>query len=176
LRRATHHCESRSKILAICDNYDSVVYGRALSVEGDRNLTESVASSSGIMPGANLSEHCGGTNAVGTALALGSPVTIHGGEHFCQTGKAWSCSATVIRDPVDRSVIAVVDITNPATMLPMLARACVAALAERIQAHLMHQELLGRPRLIEDFFEQRCRSDTIVAFDRPGRIVKFTSG
>jgi sigma-54 dependent transcriptional regulator, acetoin dehydrogenase operon transcriptional activator AcoR len=150
--------------------------GTVLSVEGDRNLTESVASSSGIMPGANLSEHCGGTNAVGTALALGSPVTIHGGEHFCQTGKAWSCSATVIRDPVDRSVIAVVDITNPATMLPMLARACVAALAERIQAHLMHQELLGRTRLIEDFFEQRCRSDTIVAFDRRGRIVKFTSG
>ena len=43
--------------------------GTVLSVEGDRNLTESFASSSGIMPGASLSEHCGGTNAVGTALA-----------------------------------------------------------------------------------------------------------
>src|ERR1700741_3061727 len=31
LRRATHHCESRAKILAICGNYDSVVYGRALT-------------------------------------------------------------------------------------------------------------------------------------------------
>jgi transcriptional regulator with PAS, ATPase and Fis domain len=38
----------------------------------------------------------------------------------------------------------------------------------------MQQELLGRTRLIEDFFEQRNRSDTIVAFDRRGRIVKST--
>jgi sigma-54 dependent transcriptional regulator, acetoin dehydrogenase operon transcriptional activator AcoR len=150
--------------------------GAVVSVEGDRKLTEALACSSGIMAGAILSEHYGGTNAVGTALEVGGPVTIHAGEHFCQTGKAWSCSATVIRDPVDRSVVGAVDITNPATMLPMLARACVVALVERIQAHLMQQELLGRTRLIEHFFEQRHRSDTIVAFDRRGRIVKSTPG
>jgi transcriptional regulator of acetoin/glycerol metabolism len=165
------YLENAQSAAVVCD-----LNGAVISVEGDRNLTEALASSSGIMAGATLSEHYGGTNAIGTALEVGGPVTIHAGEHFCQTGKAWSCSATVIRDPVDRSVIGVVDITNPATMLPMLARACVAALVERIQAHLMQQELLGRTRLIEDFFEQRHRSDTIVAFDRRGRIVKSTPG
>ncbi|WP_158515331.1 sigma-54-dependent Fis family transcriptional regulator [Paraburkholderia phytofirmans] len=165
-------CLAETRSVAVVGDLSGTIF----SVAGDRDLAEVLAFSSGIFAGANLSEHYGGTNAVGTALALGGPVTILGGEHFCQTGKAWNCSATVIRDPVDQSVIGVVDITNSATTPPMLTCACVTTLVERIQSHLVHQELFGRTRLIEGFFEQRHRSDEIVAFDRRGRIVKSTPG
>lgn len=149
--------------------------GALLDVDGDRGLTEALGTNR-IQPGAGWHEHHSGTNAVGTALALGRAVTIHGEEHFCHAGKSWSCSAEVVRDPVDGSVLGVVDITSPASTLPMHARACVAALVERVQAQLIQHELSDRTRLIEAFFDQRNGTDALVVFDRRGRVVKATPG
>jgi sigma-54 dependent transcriptional regulator, acetoin dehydrogenase operon transcriptional activator AcoR len=149
--------------------------GTLLSVDGDPGLTEALTHNR-ITMGAGWHEHHSGTNAVGTALALARAVTIHGEEHFCRAGKSWSCSADVVRDPVDGRVLGVVDITSSASALPMHARACVAALVERVQAHLVQHELADRTRLIEAFFEQRNASDALVVFDRRGRVVKATPG
>jgi sigma-54 dependent transcriptional regulator, acetoin dehydrogenase operon transcriptional activator AcoR len=149
--------------------------GTLLGVEGDPGLTELLAGNR-ITAGAGWHEHHVGTNAVGTALALAGAVTIHGEEHFCHAGKRWSCSADVVRDPVDGHVLGVVDITSSARILPMHARACVAALVERVQADLVQRELADRTRLIEAFFEQHAVSDALVVFDRRGQVVKATPG
>ncbi|MFP3693735.1 GAF domain-containing protein, partial [Burkholderia sp. SIMBA_048] len=53
-----------------------------------------------LVPGCTWNELSSGTNAIGTALALQQPVQIHGSEHFCAGIKRWTCSATVIRDPL----------------------------------------------------------------------------
>jgi transcriptional regulator of acetoin/glycerol metabolism len=66
-----------------------------------------------IVPGAAWHEYSSGTNAVGTALALGRPLHIHSEEHFCEVAKPWSCTAAVIRDPLDRHIVGAVDITGP---------------------------------------------------------------
>jgi len=50
-------------------------------------------------PGANWSESCVGTNAIGTALATGRPMQVFGAEHFCESHHRWNCTAAPILDP-----------------------------------------------------------------------------
>ncbi|WP_340397223.1 MULTISPECIES: sigma-54-dependent Fis family transcriptional regulator [Paenibacillus] len=48
--------------------------------------------------GARWDEASVGTNAVGTALAVNDAVQVLGGEHYCTTHHAWTCSAAPIHD------------------------------------------------------------------------------
>lgn len=48
--------------------------------------------------GARWDEASVGTNAVGTALAINDAVQVLGGEHYCTTHHAWTCSAAPIHD------------------------------------------------------------------------------
>ncbi|EGB16305.1 sigma54 specific transcriptional regulator, Fis family [Pseudodesulfovibrio mercurii] len=50
-------------------------------------------------PGANWSESCVGTNAIGTALATGRPMQVFASEHFCESHHSWNCTAAPILDP-----------------------------------------------------------------------------
>ncbi|MGE4424445.1 MAG: sigma-54-dependent Fis family transcriptional regulator [Pseudodesulfovibrio sp.] len=50
-------------------------------------------------PGANWSEACVGTNAIGTALATGRPMQVFASEHFCESHHSWNCTAAPILDP-----------------------------------------------------------------------------
>ena len=80
-------------------------HGTLLSVDGDPHLTDRMAADH-IVPGAAWHEHTSGTNAVGTALALGRPLHIHAEEHFCEVAKPWSCTAAVIRaSPMPSSLL-----------------------------------------------------------------------
>lgn len=49
--------------------------------------------------GATWSEAEAGTNAPGTALAVGQPVQIFAAEHYNSAVHPWSCSAAPVRDP-----------------------------------------------------------------------------
>lgn len=147
--------------------------GALVRVEGNKALAE-MLQSSWIVPGAGWQEELVGTNAVGTALTLGRPVHIHGHEHFCHAGKAWSCTAMPFRDPVDRQVLGVVDFTGPAEASAAAAKAFVATLVERLEAFLVHQELEDRTRLMERFFTARIGSGPMIVVDRRGYVVKAT--
>ncbi|MNB85601.1 Limonene hydroxylase [compost metagenome] len=48
--------------------------------------------------GAKWDEASVGTNAVGTALAINDAVQVLGGEHYCTSHHAWTCSAAPIHD------------------------------------------------------------------------------
>ena len=110
--------------------------GQLLWVEGG-NALRSRAERVHFMPGADWSEHIAGTNAPGTALALGRPVQILGPEHLSRSVTPWSCSAAPIHEPDTGAVIGVLDLTGgPEVAAPQtltLVRATVAAVEAELR-------------------------------------------
>ncbi len=149
--------------------------GTLLSVDGDPHLTERLAADH-IVPGAAWHECSSGTNAVGTALALGRSLHIHAEEHFCEVAKPWSCTAAVIRDPFDRRIVGVVDITGPPHTVNGQTWPFVISLVGQLQGHLQKQALAKRARLIE-LFETALggRQTAAVLLDAQGRVVARTA-
>jgi transcriptional regulator of acetoin/glycerol metabolism len=149
--------------------------GTLLSVDGDPHLTDRLAADH-IVPGAAWHEYSSGTNAVGTALALGRPLHIHAEEHFCEVAKPWSCTAAVIRDPLDRRIVGVVDITGPPDTVNAQTWPFVISLVGQLQSHLHKRALADRARLI-DLFEAALggRQGPAVLLDTQGRVVARTA-
>jgi GAF domain len=86
--------------------------------------------------GAVWSEPEAGTNAPGTALAVGSPVQIFMAEHYNTMVHPWSCSAVPIRDPVTGLIVGAVDITGDKNIASPHALALVRATAHAAEAEL----------------------------------------
>ncbi len=63
-----------------------------------------------LTPGASWHERHRGTNAVGTALAEGIPVVVHGAEHFLECNSFLTCAAAPVVAP-DGHVLGVLDIS-----------------------------------------------------------------
>ena len=149
--------------------------GTLLSVDGDPHLTDRLAADH-IVPGAAWHEYSSGTNAVGTALALGRPLHIHAEEHFCEVAKPWSCTAAVIRDPLDRRIVGVVDITGPPDTVNAQTWPFVISLVGQLQAHLQKKADAERARLV-DLFEATLggRQTAAVLLDPQGRVVARTA-
>ena len=85
--------------------------GQLLWVEGD-SVLRAQAETMHFLPGADWSEDSAGTNAPGTALALGRPVQIFGPEHLLRPVTPWSCSAAPIREPDTGAILGVLDLTG----------------------------------------------------------------
>ncbi|SIT35046.1 GAF modulated sigma54 specific transcriptional regulator, Fis family [Paraburkholderia ribeironis] len=150
--------------------------GLVLQHEGDMRIIEP-AREVGLVPGCNWTELNCGTNAIGTALALKQAVQIHGAEHFCAGIKRWTCSATVIRDPMDGRVLGVIDVSGLADTYNRYSLALTVSLAGRIESRLAKDAMERRLRLLD-----RCASgfgshasDAILVVDDKGRLVKANS-
>lgn len=72
-------------------------HGVLMHTCGDANFADR-ASRAHISPGASWNETHRGTNAVGTALVLGSPIVVTGSEHFFVCHDFLTCSAAPISD------------------------------------------------------------------------------
>ncbi|HEY6896561.1 MAG TPA: sigma-54-dependent Fis family transcriptional regulator [Rhodocyclaceae bacterium] len=145
--------------------------GTILDYEGDlamRDPLERVR----LVPGARWNESTIGTNAIGTALALGQPVQIHAAEHFCAGIQQWTCSAAVICDPVDSSVLGAIDVSGLSRSFTRHSLALVATTAERIESKLAQLEMARRFRLLELCMKRLSSSDGVLVFDRRGYLVK----
>jgi len=147
--------------------------GTVLSLEGDRSLrgaTENVH----LMPGANWSEFTCGTNAIGTAIEIGEPVQIHSNEHYCSGIKRWSCSASVIRNPCNGTILGVIDVSGLSQSYSRHSLALVVATAGRIEARIAQMEMDIRYRLLEHCMDRlsSSSSDGVIVFDRHGRAIK----
>ncbi|MFP6560656.1 sigma-54-dependent Fis family transcriptional regulator [Paraburkholderia sp. B3] len=150
--------------------------GMVLKHEGDMRIIEP-AREVGLVPGCNWTELNCGTNAIGTALALEQPVQIHGAEHFCAGIKRWTCSATVIRDPLDGHVLGVIDVSGLADTYNRYSLALTVSLAGRIESRLARDAMQRRLRMLD-----RCASrlganvsDGVLIVDERGRLVKANS-
>ncbi|MFG1404005.1 sigma-54-dependent Fis family transcriptional regulator [Xanthobacter sediminis] len=147
--------------------------GVILNLEGDQRL-RGAAENIHLLSGATWSEMACGTNAIGTAIAVGQPVQIHSAEHFCSGIKRWSCSADVIRDPYDGSILGVVDVSGLSDTFNRHSLALVVATAGRIENRLAQIEMDARLRLLERCMERLSggTTDGVIVFDRRGRAVK----
>ncbi|WP_439657572.1 GAF domain-containing protein [Lentzea sp. HUAS TT2] len=95
--------------------------------------------------GANWSESSAGTNAPGTALAVGHPVRVFSAEHYNEVVHPWSCSAALVRDPHTGRVLGAVDVTGDETAASPYALALVRAAAAAAEAELLGRRARPRP-------------------------------
>ncbi|WP_202913022.1 sigma-54-dependent Fis family transcriptional regulator [Acuticoccus sediminis] len=119
-------------------------------------------------------ERSAGTNGIGTALWAGEPVFVHAAEHFCAGIKNWTCAGAPIRDPIDRSVIGVVDLSGPTGIFRPHNTALVMAAAREIESALAGRFTIERARLLDLCLRSGhgAHPDAgLVILDHEGRIV-----
>lgn len=172
LGRAAEACES---VLAVTD-----ADVRLLWVHGTSALRRK-ADGINFVEGSWWDEARAGTNAVGTALALDAPVTIAGTEHFADIVQPWNCAAAPIHDPIDRSILGIVDVTGgPAVASPQTI-AMVQAAARMAESELGRlaaieaARVAGRPPVERGSalrLEGLGRPDCVVTVD--GRTFRLT--
>ncbi|MBO0981371.1 GAF domain-containing protein [Microbacterium sp. SD291] len=90
----------------------------------------------GFVEGALWTEGAVGTNAIGTALAEAAPVQLFSAEHFEIAQVPWYCTAEPIHDPIDGTLLGVVDVSGPALTLHPAIRALVTAAVRLAEARL----------------------------------------
>ena len=90
-----------------------------------------------LRPGALWNETDRGTNAIGTALAEGSPVVIHGAEHYLDHNSFLTCAAAPVRSPNGR-IKGVLDISGDRRGHHPHTFALVRSAARMIEDRLFH--------------------------------------
>jgi DNA-binding NtrC family response regulator len=127
-----------------------------------------------LMTGANWAELNCGTNAIGTALSTREPVQVHACEHFCIGIKPWTCSATVVHDPVNGEVLGALDVSGLQHTFNHHCLALVLTAADRIEERLMNREMeLGERLLVAGLGRlSRLATGGLLFFDRKGRLIK----
>jgi hypothetical protein len=136
LGQAARECDA---VMAVSD-----AAGQLLWVCGHPQVLRR-AESIGFVEGSNWDERMAGTNAPGTAIALGRPVTVVGSEHFRRSVKHWSCAATPIHDPRSSTLLGVLDITGGEQIVVPQTTAMVRAAARMAEAELA-RSLQAPPR------------------------------
>lgn len=113
----------------------SDAHGRLIWIGGDHGVRRAVERV-GFVEGADWREEVVGTNAPGTALATGRPVQVFAAEHFTRPVHPWSCTAVVLRDPADGSVLGALDVTGRDEAASPLALSLLRATAAAVEAEL----------------------------------------
>jgi len=147
--------------------------GVILDTRGD-NRTLDAGHDIKLKPGGNWNEDVVGTNGIGTALSTGQPVFVHAAEHFCEGIKEWTCAGAPIRDPLDRSIVGLIDISGPPEIFRRHNVALAVLAAEKIELALGEQARAERLRLLEACLSSipvGNGTDGVVVLDRHGRII-----
>ncbi|MEJ2577553.1 MAG: GAF domain-containing protein, partial [Kineosporiaceae bacterium] len=151
-------------------------HGRLLWVEGDTaalRRTESIH----FVAGTDWAEDRVGTNAPGTALALGEPVQIIAGEHFNEAVQRWTCAAAPVRDPDSGRILGVVDLTGGDSIGGPHALAAVRATARAMEAELTRRLHLQDLRSWVTYTElTRSGSDPTALISPGGRVLHAEPG
>jgi transcriptional regulator of acetoin/glycerol metabolism len=108
--------------------------GTILHSLGDIDFLEK-ASHIALAPGVDWSEKSKGTNAIGTALAEGQPIVVHGTQHFLQANQFLTCSCTPILDP-HGDVIGALDVTGDYRSYHQHTMALARMSAQMIENHM----------------------------------------
>ncbi|GAB3269371.1 helix-turn-helix domain-containing protein [Kineosporia babensis] len=142
-RLLTEDADEAGHIVAVGD-----ALGRLLWVEGHHRL-RSRAEQMHFVEGSLWSERATGTNAPGTALALGKAVGISAGEHFGLGARTWSCVAAPVYHPLTGDLLGVIDLTGEADVAGprtlALVRACAAAVEAGLQLQSWPSKQFGAP-------------------------------
>jgi len=147
--------------------------GIILQLNGETRV-RSVGEEINLATGGCWNEEVIGTNAIGTAIATGTPVQIHANEHFCLDVKRWTCAAAPILDPIGRSLLGVVDVSGVKETLHGHTLGLVMAAARQIEGELARRDVALHERLLTRAIDHfiRYASDFVVLVDSRGRIVR----
>ncbi|MEH0166317.1 sigma-54-dependent Fis family transcriptional regulator [Roseateles microcysteis] len=145
--------------------------GMLLEALGDTGFADKAARVA-LRPGANWLEQWRGTNAIGTALAEGRPLMVHGGEHFLERNGFLTCAATPIWGP-DGRLLGVLDISGDQRGEHRHALGLVRAAGRMLEHQLfearhgagLRLRLHGRPEGLGTVVEG------LLALDEDGRIL-----
>jgi len=142
--------------------------GRVLWRDGSSAVRRQ-ADGLGFVEGACWDEDNVGTNAIGTALAVGHPVQVYSAEHYVRTHHAWTCAAAPVCDPRDGGLLGVIDVSGPAATVHPSTLALVDAVARlaELQLRTAHHLDLERLRVVASPMLARIGSPALVV-DRHG--------
>ncbi|MEW1905648.1 GAF domain-containing protein [Streptomyces sp. NPDC086147] len=121
-------------------------HGRVLWRQGNSGVLRR-ANGICLEEGAAWTEHTTGTNAVGTALALGRAVQVHSAEHYLHTLHNWTCAAAPVRDPRDRRLLGILDVSGPASTFHPAMLALVDSVAQLAEAEMRERHRRAVERL-----------------------------
>ncbi len=101
---------------------------------GDADFIEK-ANRVALCPGVSWAEGTRGTNAIGTALASGQALAVHGSEHFLRANHILTCSCAPIADPFGRT-LGTLDVSGDPRGFSPHTLALVRMSAQLIENHL----------------------------------------
>ena len=168
LQHAADLLEETSAMVVLTDE-DGVI----LDTRGDARTLDA-GHDIKLQPGGHWNEDVVGTNGIGTALSTGKPVFVHAAEHFCEGIKSWTCAGAPIRDPVDKSILGLIDISGPPEIFRRHNIALAVLAAEKIELALGEHARIERLRLLEACLSSMPvtdGADGLVVLDRHGRII-----
>jgi transcriptional regulator of acetoin/glycerol metabolism len=116
----------------------------------------------GLVPGADWSEKCRGTNGMGTCLAERKPVTVHRNDHFYTHHIGLTCFGVPIRGPVD-DLIAVLDASCIGSHDTRATQLHTMALV-RLSAHIIEKCLFLRHHEHNTVLRFHSRPDLVNLF------------
>jgi transcriptional regulator of acetoin/glycerol metabolism len=125
-----------------------------------------------LSPGVEWSEANRGTNAIGTALAMGEPVAVDGSQHFLSANRFLTCSASPIFDPHGK-LSGILDVSgdhrssNRHTMA--LVRMSVQMIENRMFASAFNEMLTLRFHARPEFVGTLCEG--MAAFSEDGTLL-----
>src|SRR5690625_445759 len=144
----------RRSLRPVADQADHIMLvtdatGQILWRDGSYRV-RSVGDSVGLIEGAYWNEASIGTNAIGTALAVGRPVQIYSAEHYVRNLHALTCACAPVHDPRDGHLLGAIDVTGPVSTVHPSSLALVHTAARLAEAHLqsMHHTHLERLRSV----------------------------
>lgn len=146
--------------------------GVILHTVGDPHIHHK-AESLHLISGANWSEQTCGTNAIGTTLKTGSAVQVHANEHYCTTIKRWTCTANVIRHPVSKEILGVLDVSGLKDSYNQQTLALVTSLASQIEHQIYIHEIKNQNVLLDKFLSfQQVNNYASILFDHHGQAIQ----
>lgn len=143
--------DASQQIMVVTD-----VEGRVLWRQGNTGVLRR-ADDICLAEGAAWSEESTGTNAIGTAIAVRTPVQVHSAEHFVRSLHGWTCAAAPVRDPRDGRLMGIVDISGPASTFHPTTLALVGSVARLAESEIRTRHLESIDRLRSVAAPMLCR-------------------
>ncbi len=145
--------------------------GLVLHSMGDSDFLEK-ADRVALVPGMDWSEKNKGTNAVGTALSVQQPVTVHGSQHYMNANHGLTCSCAPILDPYGQ-IVGALDVTGDHRSYHQHTLALVRMSAQMIENHMFAGSF---PNAVRVHFHSRVEFlgtlvEGIAAFTPEGRFI-----
>ncbi|MGM7719521.1 PAS domain S-box protein [Metabacillus sp. Hm71] len=159
-------------LITFCNPSGDIVY-----LDGDLSLMLK-AEDMNFVAGSSWAEKNAGTNAIGTAIATGSPIQVFAGEHFCHEVQKWTCSAAPIYDPATKKLLGVIDLTGLWSVNHPHFLSVVTSAAQDVSGMLRNQLKLERFKLSEYYqnYNISLQSKSYLAvLDRGWKVIKASS-